>query len=322
MVTAPGPCSGKLATCLSQLYHENVHGVAAGYAKFETFPIWNIPLRHPVNLAYEAATADLKDVNMIDPFHLEAYGKTVVNYNRDIEVFPVVRSILNKIKNKEVYQSPTDMGVNMAGFGIVDDAAVREAATQEIIRRYYKISCDFKMGRVDDETLPRIEVLMNELGVTLANRSVVLPALEKAKETNAPSMALQLDDGTIISGKTSGLLDCCASTLLNAIKYLAGIQDTILLLSPIVLEPLIKMKKQILSSNSAALNMEEVLIALSISAATNPAADTALQMVPKLKNCEAHTSIIPSPANEGVMRKLMIQVTSEPEFSSDNLYTE
>lgn len=321
VVTAPGPCSGKLATCLSQLYHENKKSVDAGYAKFETFPIWNLSLKHPVNLAYEAATADLKDVNMIDPFHLEAYGVTTVNYNRDIEVFPVVKNILNKIKGKEVYKSPTDMGVNMAGYGIIDDAAVKEAAKQEVIRRYFKACCDYKLGRVDADTAPRIEMIMNELNISIKDREVVASAKEKEEKTGTPSMALQLKDGTIITGKTSDLLDCTATTLLNAIKHLAGLSDPILLISPIVLEPILKMKNNILHTNSSALNMEEVLIALSICAATNPVAATALLKLTELRNCEAHTTTIVSPSNEDVIRRLLINLTSGAEYSSEDLYT-
>ncbi|MGL5439539.1 MAG: DUF1846 domain-containing protein [Filifactoraceae bacterium] len=321
VITAPGPCSGKLATCLSQLYHENKRGIDAGYAKFETFPIWDIPLKHPVNLAYEAATADLKDVNMIDPFHLEAYGITAINYNRDIEVFPVVKNMLNKIKGREVYKSPTDMGVNMATYGIVDDLAVREAAKQEIIRRYFKACCDYKLGRVDAETAPRVEMIMNELGVSVNDRTVVAYAKAKEEKTKTPSMAIELKDGTIITGKTSELLDCCATTLLNAIKHLAGLADDILLISPIVLEPILDMKNNILHTNSSALNMEEVLIAISICAATNPVAAKALSKLPELKNCEAHTTSILLPTNEDVMRRLFINTTSGAEYSSEDLYT-
>lgn len=319
VITAPGPCSGKLATCLSQLYHESKRGIEAGYAKFETFPIWNIPLKHPVNLAYEAATADLKDVNMIDPFHLEAYGKTAVNYNRDIEVFPVVKNMLTRIMGKELYKSPTDMGVNMAGYGIVDDDIVKEAAKQEIIRRYFKACCDYKLGRVDEETVSRIEMIMNELDLSVKDRKVVSAAKEKEEKSGTPSMAIELQDGCIITGKTSDLLDCGATAMLNAIKHLSGLADDILLISPIVLEPILDMKNK-LNSKSTFLNMEEVLIALSICAATNPFAAMALNKVYELKGCEVHSTVIPSPANEDIMRKLRLNVTSDPEYRNEGLY--
>lgn len=321
VVTAPGPCSGKLATCLSQLYHENKRGIDAGYAKFETFPIWNIPLKHPVNLAYEAATADLKDVNMIDPFHLEAYGKTAINYNRDVEVFPVLKNILLKIKGREVYKSPTDMGVNMAGYGIVNDDIVKDAAKQEIIRRYFHASCDYKFGRVDQETVTRIQCIMQELDITVDNRLVVEASHQRAEESKSPSMAIQLKDKdhTIITGRTSELMDCCAATLINAIKHLAGISIDIKLLSPTVLEPILKTKGQ-LHEKTTSLNMSEVLIALSVCSVTNPIAEACLSKVFELKDCEVHTTTIPSPTNAETMRKLGLNATSDPRFGDSDLY--
>ncbi|MEG1996370.1 MAG: DUF1846 domain-containing protein, partial [Oscillospiraceae bacterium] len=286
VVTAPGPCSGKLATCLSQLYHEFKNGVKAGYAKFETFPIWNIPLKHPINLAYEAATADLKDINMIDPYHLEAYSQTTVNYNRDIEVFPVVKNILSRIMGDiSIYKSPTDMGVNMAGFGIYDDEVVRQAAKQEIIRRYYKALCDNKQGRVDAETAQRIDIIMKQLDLTKNDRLVVAPALEKHSKTQVPCLAIQLDDTRIITGKQSELMNSGASALLNCIKVLAGISDDIYLISPIVLEPIIKLKRETLYNKYPVLNVEEILIALSICAATSPVAELALKQLHRLRSC-------------------------------------
>ena len=291
VVTAPGPCSGKLATCLSQLYHEYKHGVKAGYAKFETFPIWNIPLKHPVNLAYEAATADLKDVNMIDPFHLEAYGKTTVNYNRDIEAFPVVRTILSKITGSDnVYQSPTDMGVNMAGYGIMDDEAVREASRQEIIRRYYKAKVDYAKGRTDEETVKKIEMVMKNLDLSPDDRRVVRPALERAAQTGSPAFAIELPDGTVVTGKGAGIMNADASAVLNAIKHMAGISDEIYLLSPIILEPIVDMKKNVLGIAEPVLSLDEVLLALSICAATNTVAELAISKLGDLRNCQAHAS--------------------------------
>ncbi len=321
VITAPGPCSGKLATCLSQLYHEYKRGVNAGYAKFETFPIWNIPLKHPVNLAYEAATADLKDVNMIDPWHLEAYGKTTVNYNRDIEVFPVVNNILTKITGQPgLYKSPTDMGVNMAGYGICDDDAVRDAAKQEIIRRYFKARCDYKQGRGDMETVERIESLMNELELSTNDRKVVAPALAKAEKSGEHAVAIELPNGKIVTGRSGELLTASAAAVLNSVKEMAGIRDEMLLMSPVVLEPIIKMKTEILRSKQKVLNLSDVLLALSICAATNPVASLAVTELKKLKNCEAHASCMLTSADDGALRSLGLNVTCEAEYPSSDLY--
>lgn len=321
VITAPGPCSGKLATCLSQLYHEYKRGVNAGYAKFETFPIWNIPLKHPVNVAYEAATADLKDVNMIDPWHLEAYGKTTVNYNRDIEVFPVVNNILTKITGQPgLYKSPTDMGVNMAGYGICDDDAVRDAAKQEIIRRYFKARCDYKQGRGDMETVERIESLMNELELSTNDRKVVAPALAKAEKSGEHAVAIELPNGKIVTGRSGELLTASAAAVLNSVKEMAGIRDEMLLMSPVVLEPIIKMKTEILRSKQKVLNLNDVLLALSICAATNPVASLAVTELKKLKNCEAHASCMLTSADDGALRSLGLNITCEAEYPSSDLY--
>ena len=321
VVTAPGPGSGKLATCLSQLYHEYKRGVKAGYAKFETFPIWNLPLKHPVNIAYEAATADLKDVNMIDPFHLDAYGKATVNYNRDIEVFPVVRTILEKITGaKAIYESPTDMGVNMAGYSIYNDELIKEASKQEVIRRYFKSLCDYKQGLIDKDTSQRLELIMNELNITPQDRKVVDPANQKSEIEGVPSMAIMLQDGRIITGKDSNLMNAASSMVLNAIKALSNISDEIHLISPIALEPIIKLKEEILGYKNPVLNLEEILIALSISAATNPTAQLVMTKLKLLRDCETHSSCILNKADESVFRKLGVNLTCEPEFASKDLY--
>lgn len=320
VVTAPGPCSGKLATCLSQLYHEYSRGNQAGYAKFETFPIWNIPLKHPVNLAYEAATADLQDVNMIDPFHLEAYSKLAINYNRDVEVFPVVKTIVQKITGGDVYMSPTDMGVNMVGYCITDDEVVKEAARQEIIRRYYRIWCDYKLGRINEQAVEKVELIMNQLDLKKDDRVVVGPALEKAKEKGTSVISIEMQDKKIITGKTSNLMTAAASSVINSIKYLAHLSDELLLLSPIVLEPILKLKKEILGYRDGILDLEEVLIALSICAPTNPMAHEALSNIYKLKGCEAHSSIMANSSDEIAFKKLGINLTCEPNFPSKDLY--
>ena len=321
VVTAPGPNSGKLATCLSQLYHENQRGIQAGYAKFETFPIWNLPLKHPVNLAYEAATADLRDVNMIDPFHMDAYGETTVNYNRDIEGFPIVNTILTRIMNKTIYKSPTDMGVNMAGYCITDDEVVREAATQEIVRRYYNTWCECRLGREEPGTAHRIETLLSQLNVNAEElRRVVRPAKEKAAVSGSPAMAIELPDGKIVTGRSHHLMNAVPSTIINAIKTLAGIADEVHLISPVVLEPIMKMKQDMLGRRNPVLNLEEVLIALSICAATNPMAELALSKLALLKNCEAHASYIISEPDAGILRRLGMNVTSEPVFETNSLY--
>lgn len=321
VVTAPGPGSGKLATCLSQLYHEYKRGVRAGYAKFETFPIWNLPLRHPVNVAYEAATADLGDINMIDPYHLETYGITTVNYNRDIECFPIVKSILAKITGDEtIYNSPTDMGVNMAGFGIVDDEVCRAASRQEIIRRYYKAVCDYKTGNASEDCVERIRLLMNENKIDLSERKVVRPALEKAERSGSASVAFELENGCFVTGKSSKQMTACASAVLNAVKALSDIPDEMLLLSPVVLAPIMQLKKEVLREDKVKLSLGDVLTALSICAATNPIAEKAMNMLSCLRGCDAHASCILPENDLSVMRKLGVNLTCEPEFGSKDLY--
>ena len=312
VITAPGPGSGKMATCLSQLYHEYKRGIKAGYAKFETFPIWNIPLKHPVNLAYEAATADLNDVNMIDPFHLEAYGSTAVNYNRDIEIYPVLNAILEEIYGENTYyKSPTDMGVNMAGNCIIDDEACCEASCQEIIRRYYTALGSLLKGNSSEKEAEKIELLMNMAGITIADRKVAVTALERAKESDAPAAALELEDGRIITGKTSNLLGASAALLLNVLKELAGVDHSIRIISPESIEPIQKLKVEYLKSKNPRLHTDEVLIALSGSAATNPLAELALSQLPKLKGCQAHTSVMLSDVDIKTFKKLGVQLTCE-----------
>lgn len=320
VITAPGPGSGKMATCLSQLYHEHKRGINAGYAKFETFPIWNIPLKHPVNLAYEAATADLNDVNMIDPFHLEAYGETTVNYNRDVEIFPVLSTIFKRIYGESPYKSPTDMGVNMVGNCIIDDEVCREASKQEIIRRYYNAMDRFLSGSSSKDEAYKIEILMNQMGITVEDRKVVTAALEKAEETGAPAAALELPDGTIVTGKTSKLLGASAALLLNALKELAGIDHSVKVISPEAIEPIQKVKIEYLGSHNPRLHLDEVLIALSISAATNPDAERALNQIPALKGCQAHTSVMLASNDIRLFKKLSIQATSEPRYENKPLY--
>ena len=321
VVTAPGPGSGKLATCLSQVYHEIRQGRVAGYAKFETFPIWNLPLKHPVNLAYEAATADLADVNMIDPFHLEAYGVTTVNYNRDVEAFPIVRNILSRITGDEsVYKSPTDMGVNMAGYAIVDDETVRAAASQEIIRRYYKALCDHKQGKGSQDAVDKIKRIMQELSLTTADRAVVAPALAKSESSGVAAAAIQLPDGPIVTGKASNLMSACSSCVLNAIKAIAGIDDSLTLISPIILEPILKLKIDILGSRSSVLKVDDVLAALSITAATNTLTARAMAALPKLRDCEMHRTCMLHSGDEGTLRKMGLRLTSEPEYPSKDLF--
>lgn len=318
IITAPGPGSGKMATCLSQLYHEHKRGVRAGYAKFETFPIWNIPLKHPVNLAYEAATADLNDVNMIDPFHLEAYGITTVNYNRDVEIFPVLSAIFEKIYGENPYKSPTDMGVNMAGNCICDDEACRDASNQEIIRRYYQALNGLAEGTSTEEEVFKIELLMKQAHITVNDRTVVDAALKRAEETGAPAAALELPDGSIITGKTSNLLGASAALLLNALKKLAGIEDEVHIISPSAIEPIQKLKTSYLGSKNPRLHTDEVLIALSISAATNETAQLALDQIPKLRGCQVHTSVMLSEVDVKQFKKLSIQLTSEAKYENKN----
>ena len=314
VVTAPGPGSGKLATCLSQLYHEHERGVQAGYAKFETFPIWNLPLNHPVNLAYEAATADLNDVNMLDPFHLEAYGITTVNYNRDVEAFPVLVAIFEKILGECPYKSPTDMGVNMVGNCITDDVAVREASCQEIIRRYYDVLCDQKRGKVGSDVVRKLELLMKKVGIAPEQRKVIAPAVARAEETGLPAAAMELPDGSIVTGRTSDLLGASAALLLNALKALGGIRDELHLISPVVIDPIQHLKVDHLGNRNPRLHTDEILIALSISAATNPTAELAMEQLSKLRGCNVHSTVILSPADEKTFKRLGVNLTCEPKF--------
>ena len=320
VITAPGPGSGKMAVCLSQLYHEHKHGVNCGYAKFETFPIWNLPLKHPVNVAYEAATADLSDVNMIDPFHLEAYGKTAVNYNRDIEVFPVLNTMFEQILGESPYKSPTDMGVNMVGNCIFDDEAVITAANQEIVRRYYNAMCNNKKGNPNDNEVYTLEILMKQSKLTSADRPVIAPAVKKAEETGNPAAAIELNDGTIITGKTSELLGACAAMLLNTLKTLGGIDDSVHLISPEVIEPIQHLKVHHLGNVNPRLHIDEVLIALSISAATSEDAKKALAQLEKLKGLEAHSSVILSQVDTMMFKKLGVNLTCEPYYQTKKLY--
>ena len=314
VVTAPGPGSGKLATCLSQLYHEHKRGMKAGYAKFETFPVWNLPLNHPVNLAYEAATADLSDVNMLDPFHLEAYGHTTVNYNRDVEAFPVLVAMFEKLLGKCPYKSPTDMGVNMVGNCIVDDEAAREASRQEIIRRYYTILCEQKQGKISDDVVMKMELLMRKAGVDVSTRRVVAAALKKEADTGLPAAAMELPDGRIVTGKTSNLLGASAALLLNALKALGGMPDERHLISPVAIDPIQHLKVDHLGNRNPRLHTDETLIALSISAATNPTAEYAMEQLSKLRGCEVHSSVILSPVDEKVFKRLGINLTCEPKY--------
>ncbi|MCR5830043.1 MAG: DUF1846 domain-containing protein [Lachnospiraceae bacterium] len=321
VVTAPGPGSGKMATCLSQLYHENKRGVKAGYAKFETFPIWNLPLKHPVNLAYEAATADLDDVNMIDPFHLEAYNTTTVNYNRDVEVFPVLSAMFENILGESPYKSPTDMGVNMAGYCIFDDDAVRKAANLEIIRRYYNarlLERNQEPGAT--EQVLKIELIMKQAGITTADRPVIAAALKKAEETGAPAAAIELPGGKVVMGKTSSLLGASSAMLLNALKELGGIDDNIELISPAIIEPIQDLKVNHLGNRNPRLHTDEVLIALTICAATDSLAETAMQQIEKLKGCEVHSSVILSQVDVSTFRKLGVNLTCEPVYQKKTLY--
>lgn len=322
VVTAPGPGSGKMATCLSQLYHEHKRGIRAGYAKFETFPIWNIPLKHPVNLAYEAATADLNDVNMIDPFHLEAYGETTVNYNRDVEIFPVLAATFERIYGESPYKSPTDMGVNMAGCCICDDEVCREASRQEILRRYYESLRRLLIGVCTDNEVSKIEILMNQAGVTVHNRAVVDVALARADTTGAPAAALELPDGQIVTGKTSHLLGASAALLLNALKALAGIDHERKVISPEAIEPIQKLKVKYLGSKNPRLHTDEVLIALSVSAATDKCAQLALDQLPRLKGCQAHTSVMVSSVDIMQFKKLSIQATFEAKYEKKPAFAE
>jgi len=330
VVTGPGPGSGKLATCLNQMYHEHQRGVHAGYAKFETFPIWNLTLHHPVNIAYEAATADLGDVNMIDPFHLETYGETSINYNRDIEAFPVLREILERITGGEaIYRSPTDMGVNRCGFGIIDDEAVRRAARDEIVRRYFRYASEYAMGLVDRATVERAERLLKNLELTPESRAVVEPARNAAATAQAAGKgnegiycgaAMQLRDGRIVTGKNSPLMHSASSLVLNAVKSLAGLPDEIHLISPNITESISKLKKDVFGARSPSLDLEETVIALGISATTNPTAQLCVEKLKDLRGCDVHMTHIPTPGDEAGLRRLGVHLTSDPTFSTKDLF--
>jgi len=330
IVTGPGPGSGKLATCLSQLYHDHKRGHRSGYAKFETFPIWNLPLKHPVNVAYEAATADIGDFNLVDPFHLEAYGQSSVNYNRDVEVFPVLKRILEKITQEpSLYKSPTDMGVNCAGFAVTDDGVIREAAKQELIRRYFRYRCEYALGFVDRETVQRAELLMKELGLEAEHRLVVNPARQAAEEAREKGKgnngvfcgaAMELPGGSIVTGKNSPLMHAASSLVLNGIKKLAEVPDRIHLLSPAIIDSIRNLKQNILGAKAVSLDVEEVLICLSINASTNPTAQLALEKLTDIRGCEVHLTHIPTPGDEMGLRRLGVNLTSDPTFSSKNLF--
>ncbi len=331
IVTGPGPGSGKLATCLSQMYHEHIRGIEAGYAKFETFPIWSIPLKHPINIAYESATADLKDYNLVDPFHLEAYGEAAINYNRDVDAFPVLKRILEKITGGEaMYKSPTDMGVNRAGFGIIDDEVTKEASRQEIIRRFFRYKCEYVMGFVNKDTVDRAELIMNEVAAKPEDRKVVGPARKasiqaessgKGNEGIFCGSAIELQDGSIVIGKNSPLMHSASSLILNAIKVLAGIPDEIHLLSPQVIESIFNFEKNILGEKSVSLDLEETLIALSISATTNPTSQVAMEKIKELRGCEVHMTHIPTPGDEVGLRRIGVNLTTDPNFSTNSLFT-
>ncbi|MBO5788400.1 MAG: DUF1846 domain-containing protein [Clostridia bacterium] len=320
VVTAPGPGSGKMATCLSQLYHDYRRGIASGYAKFETFPIWNLPLKHPVNVAYEAATADLDDVNMIDPFHLEVYHEATVNYNRDVEIFPVLRAMFEKIGQTAPYRSPTEMGVNMAGFCITDDQAVREAASQEIIRRYYAAKVNYRKGLIDQTEQNRIKLLMDVAGISVESRKVIEIACKKAEQTGVPAVAMELSDGRIVTGRNSNLLGAASAMILNALKMLAGIPDDIHLLSPDIIVPIQDLKTHHLGNHNPRLHTDEILIALAISAVDDPYAAHAMAQLKYLEGGEMHSSVILSQVDEGVLRKLGINFTTEPKYQTKKLF--
>lgn len=320
VVTAPGPGSGKMATCLSQMYHDHKHGIKSGYAKYETFPIWNIPLKHPVNLAYEAATAELDDVNIIDPFHLEAYGEAVVSYNRDADVFPVLKNIFEKIQQESPYQSPTDMGVNMAGYCIVDNEAAIEASNEEIIRRYFHALVQQRLGNYDDSPVQKIEMVMNQANITADDRKIVDIAEKKATATNEPAIAIELDDGRVVTGKTSTLFGASAAALLNAIKALGNIDEDLPLISRSVIEPVQKLKVEMLGNNNPRIHADEMLVMLSVSATTNPVAELALSQLPKLKGCEVHSTIILRREDENIFGKLQMNLTCSPKFRTKKLY--
>ena len=320
VITAPGPGSGKMATCLSQLYHEHKRGINAGYAKFETFPIWNIPLKHPINLAYEAATADLNDINMIDPYHLEAYGETTVNYNRDVEIYPVLAATFEQIFGTCPYKSPTDMGVNMAGKCIIDDQACRDASRQEIIRRFFSEKCSLKKGLGSEASVEKIKLIMKQSGIKLEERPVIAAALKKAEETDEPAVAIEIGENELVVGKTSPLMGASAAAMLNALKQLAGIDDEIHLIAPEVIEPVQKLKVEYMGNHNPRLHVDEVLIALSVSAATDPLAQKAMEQIPKLRGMEAHASVILTSRDESLFKKFGINITCEPQYQTKKLY--
>ena len=320
VITAPGPGSGKMATCLSQLYHENKRGIKAGYAKFETFPVWNLPLNHPVNLAYEAATADLDDINMIDPFHFEAYEKTAVNYNRDVEVFPVLNAIFEKIQGESPYRSPTDMGVNMVGFCICDDEVCRQAANQEIIRRYCQALCEYRKGNASEEPAYKIELLMKKAKISVSDRPVIMAANVRQEETGGPAAAMQMPDGTILTGRTTALLGASSALLLNALKYLGNISEQVKLLSPVMIEASQNLMVDHLGERSPLLHLNEILIILAIAAVEDENAKKALDALPLLAGLDAHSSVILSQIDEGVFKKLGVNQTCEARYESKKLY--
>lgn len=322
IVAAPGPGSGKLGTCLSQLYHEYKRGEKVGYAKFETFPVWNLPLKHPVNMAYEAATSDLKDVNMLDSYHIEAHGEIAVNYNRDLEVFPVLKEILKRITGEYIYESPTDMGVNMIGNSIDDDELCRKASSEEIIRRYFRQQADYKRGRTSYESVERIKLLMNELGLSCKDRACVVPALEKEANSKSPAVAISLKNGKIVTGRKTDILTASASMLLNAIKVLAKIDDNLKIISPNLLIPILEMKEKLLKEDKGALTIKDVLIALAISAKNNDIIQNAYDKISKLSGCEAHSTHLLSPQEEEIFRELGINITTGDKFVSQNLFDE
>lgn len=320
VVTAPGPGSGKMATCLSQLYHEHKRGINAGYAKFETFPIWNLPLKHPVNLAYEAATADLNDINMIDPYHLEAYGQTTVNYNRDVEIYPVLAATFEQIFGTCAYKSPTDMGVNMAGNCIIDDNVCKAASRQEIIRRFFNEKCSVKKGLGSVESVNKIKLIMKQSEIDMNERPVISAALKKAEETGQPAVAIEVGENELVTGKTSSLMGAAAAAVLNALKKLAGIDDDIHLINPEVIEPVQKLKVDYIGNHNPRLHIDEVLIALSVSAAMNPIAQKAMEQIPKLKGVEAHSTVILASRDESLFKKFGVNITCEPQYQTKKLY--
>ena len=322
VVTAPGPSSGKLATCLSQLYHEYKHGVKAGYAKFETFPVWNLPLKHPVNIAYEAATADLQDVNQIDPFHFNAYGKLAINYNRDIAVFPILQNILHKITNKDIYKSPTDMGVNMIADAIIDDKLAQLSAKKEILRRYYRAECDYKKGQITFDNLERNKSLVSEVNITDDLLKVIGVSRETAKATNYPTVALELPDGEIVTGKSKKIISASGAVILNALRTLANLGDDFDVITDDILLPIVEYRNKILKTHNTLLTIDDVLVALSICSAKNPKAKLTIDQLPKLKDCEAHCTYILPSNEEYTLKKLGINITCDPVYLNSNLFEE